>query len=67
MRLDFLNWFQKKHINYQGINQPLAEESQQILQQLSANILFPLEQKFGELSITYGFTSFALLNQCIRI
>ncbi|MGB5446605.1 MAG: hypothetical protein WBM99_14005 [Psychromonas sp.] len=62
MRLDSLNGFQQKDINYQSINQPLAEESQQALQQLSTNILFPLEDKFNELTITYGFTSFALLN-----
>jgi hypothetical protein len=61
MRLELLNWFQQKHINYQGINQPLAEESQQALQQLCTNILFPLEEKFHEITITYGFTSFELL------
>ncbi|MFT6349566.1 MAG: hypothetical protein ACJAYB_002597 [Psychromonas sp.] len=44
MRLDLLNWFQQKHINYQSINQPLAEESQQALQQLGTHILLPLEK-----------------------
>ncbi|ABM04241.1 hypothetical protein Ping_2520 [Psychromonas ingrahamii 37] len=39
----------------------MAEESQQALQQFSANILFPLEQKFHKINITYGFTSFELL------
>jgi hypothetical protein len=39
----------------------LAKESQQALQQLCTHILFPLEKKFGELTITYGFTSFAVL------
>jgi hypothetical protein len=46
MRLELLNWFQQKHINYQSINQPLAEESQQALQQLGTHILLPLEKKF---------------------
>jgi hypothetical protein len=61
MRLDLLNCFQQKHINYQSINQPLAEESQQALQQLGTHILLPLEKKIHEITITYGFTSFELL------
>jgi hypothetical protein len=44
MRLELLNYVQQKHINYQSINQPLAEESQQALQQLSTHILLPLEK-----------------------
>jgi hypothetical protein len=40
----------------------LAEESQQTLQQLCTHILLPLEEKFNEITATYGFTSFAVLN-----
>jgi len=57
-----LNWHQNKHPDYQGANMPLMDESQCALQALCSHLLDPIEKQFGEISITYGFTSFALLN-----
>ena len=62
MQKKLINWFQLTHKNYQGVNQPLIAESQQALQKLCDNILSPLQKQFGEITITYGFTSFQLLN-----
>lgn len=61
MNNKLINWFQQKHSDYQCENQPLSENSQLALQQLNDNILTPLQAHFGELTITYGFTSFELL------
>lgn len=56
-----INWHKQKHPNYTCSNQPLLDESQQACQQLCDNILTPLQKHFGEITITYGFTSFELL------
>ncbi|QIA65030.1 hypothetical protein GT360_15825 [Vibrio astriarenae] len=54
-------WYQKRHLSYSGENQP-SPESQTYLSQLDSDILTPIEQHFGPITITYGFTSNSLLN-----
>ncbi|MCP4325785.1 MAG: hypothetical protein GY787_28905 [Alteromonadales bacterium] len=56
-----LNWYQHKHTDYHGENHPIQGESQQALQQLCEQLLEPIEKQFGEIAVTYGFTSFELL------
>lgn len=63
MKLGLLiTWHQQKHTNYKGANQATDHESQQALQQLCRNLLEPVEKQFAKIIITYGFTSFDLLN-----
>ncbi len=59
---DLINWYQDVHTNYQGENHPLNKGSERLLTELSTQILNPIEKHFGELQITYGFTSHKLLN-----
>ncbi len=61
MHLDILNWFKQKHSAYHGDNQPAHKDSMIALQQLSKQLLAPIEHSFGTIIITYGFTSFKLL------
>jgi hypothetical protein len=60
MHLDSLNGLQQKHINYQYIN-PL---SRRITTGTAAALhsYSLLEEKFHEITVTYGFASFAVLN-----
>jgi len=61
-----LSWYQHQHTDYHGENHPIQSESQQALQQLYEQLLAPIEKQFGEISITYGFTSFELLKYIKR-
>lgn len=60
-----LNWHQAKH-QFDGDNTP-SVASAQMLQQLTREILLPLEQHFGEIRITYGFTGPALSRYIQRL
>ena len=51
-----LNWHHDKH-NIQIDNLPLQEESISSIVSLIQEILIPIENKFGSISITYGFVS----------
>lgn len=51
-----LNWYKSKHPDFLGENRP-SEQSLDYLNELCELILLPLEQQFGEVTITYGFTS----------
>lgn len=55
-----VNWHLRKHLgfNKQNVANTLSQEQ---LAQLQVNILKPLTQSLGEIEITYGFTSHALL------
>jgi hypothetical protein len=61
MRLDSLNGFQQKHLNSQSINHPLAENDNKHCNSLVLTFS-PRLKKINEITTTYGFTSFALLN-----
>ncbi|WP_413698564.1 hypothetical protein ACLKMH_13030 [Psychromonas sp. KJ10-10] len=62
MNNNLITWFKQKHTDYDGDNQPFTEQTQQALQQLNENIIAPLQAQFGEIKVTYGFTSFQLLS-----
>jgi len=56
------NWFQTKHTEFIGENTAQQSESIDALTALTRELLEPIEKQFGEINITYGFTSFELLN-----
>jgi len=56
-----INWHTLKHVLFQEDNTPINADSTVQLNRLISQLLNPLEKQFGELTITYGFTSFALL------
>ena len=54
--LQLLNWYKNRHpldIN----NTPQSAETIRSLEKLVAEVLIPVENQFGSLQITYGFTS----------
>ncbi|MGF1742033.1 hypothetical protein L4C34_13305 [Vibrio profundum] len=55
-----LNWHLDAHPQYRQKNQPCSASITQ-LEGLALNILQPIEQQIGEVSITYGFTDHALM------
>lgn len=59
-----LNWYQKKH-NVLIDNSPKEMESVNSLLMLIEYILLPIEKKFGDIDITYGFVS-SELNRYIQ-
>ena len=62
MKLEqLINWHKQKHTSFQEDNSPLLADSINQLEQLVCKILTPIEKQFGKITITYGFTSFALL------
>ncbi|MDA7747397.1 hypothetical protein N8878_08745 [Psychromonas sp.] len=54
-------WYERKHTTYVGENTPIKNESIDALNDLMQHLLEPIQNKFGEVTITYGFTSFELL------
>lgn len=58
-----INWHQKKHPNV--VNMP-NKESLEALTKLCDEILLPIENAFGEVKITYGFTSYELMKKIQR-
>lgn len=50
-----IDWHKTKH-NFSGTNTP-SSSSELALAELTNNILLPLSEKFGAITITYGFTS----------
>ena len=55
------NWYEDKHTTYVDKNTPIKNESIDALNNLMQYLLNPIQNKFGEITITYGFTSFELL------
>lgn len=51
-----LYWYKGRH-SIPSSNQPLMHASVKALEQLTYNILMPLQRRFGDVDITYGFTS----------
>ncbi|GAD80233.1 hypothetical protein [Vibrio ezurae] len=58
--LPLINWHKLKHPQFSGNNTP-NENSTQYLQQLTSDIIVPLQKQFGTLHISYGFNSAELL------
>jgi len=60
-----INWYQIRHPEWklEGHNTPLQQQSIDGLKQLQHDIVSPLEQAFGDIHITYGFTSAELLRR----
>lgn len=50
-----INWHLLKH-NFSGSNIP-STGSEKLLRKLTTEILMPIRQQFGDLTISYGFTS----------
>jgi hypothetical protein len=54
-----LHWYKDVHsVNFENL--PVEKETKAALVLLLSEVLLPLQRKFGEPSITYGFTSSAL-------
>lgn len=60
-----LHWYQQKHPNYAGSNMANAQ-SLLYLEQLAEQLLLPVQNQFGPISISYGFTSSPLLRYLIK-
>ncbi|WP_244812551.1 hypothetical protein [Vibrio sp. B1FLJ16] len=65
LEISLLNWHRKRHPNFSGENLANAKSTQQ-LQYLTENILLPLQEKFGSVQITYGFTGHSLLRYILK-
>lgn len=61
MNNKLMNWHQTKHTEFTGENIAQQNESNDALNALTKELLEPIEKQFGEIKITYGFTSFELL------
>lgn len=61
MQDKLIHWHKSKHPLYKGENLPINQQSTQALNALTEQILNPLERVFGEVIITYGFTTLLLL------
>jgi len=59
-----INWHRHR---YPNINNTPNETSIIAINDLCSNILLPLENEFGEVSITYGFTSHTLLKEIQKL
>ncbi|OEF64085.1 hypothetical protein A1OW_02855 [Enterovibrio norvegicus] len=68
MRQELIDWHRTQHpvIPSEISNRPLQEESTSALIALSDDILTPLENQFGSITITYGFTSNILKNYLLK-
>ena len=55
------HWYKNKHIHYDGDNFAIENKTEQALIDLNKKLLTPIEEAFGKIIITYGFTSFDLL------
>ncbi|WP_321463409.1 hypothetical protein [uncultured Vibrio sp.] len=66
-RLNFLlhNWYTKRHPSFEGNNLSNSLSTTH-LKYLTENILIPLDEQFGSVQITYGFTSHSLLLHILK-
>ena len=60
-----VNWYKCKHPEYLGSN-VTNELSASELQSLMVHILQPIEQEFGKITVTYGYTSHPLLRWILK-
>ena len=63
-----INWYRHRHPEWQLIknNTPETEDSLMWLKQLEDKILTPLANGFGNIVITYGFTSHELIRKVLK-
>jgi hypothetical protein len=59
-----INWHQHR---YPNIDNTPNETSINAISDLCSNILLPIQNKFGEVSVTYGFTSHTLLKEIKKL
>jgi hypothetical protein len=59
-----INWYQHRYPNFD--NNP-NQQSLNAINDLCLNLLLPIQNQFGEISITYGFTSQNLLKQIKKL
>lgn len=59
-----INWHQHR---YPEIDNPFNDKSLCAINDLCLNILLPIEKRFGEIFITYGFTSYNLLKEIKKL
>jgi len=59
-----INWHQHR---YPNIDNTPNETSIIAIKDLCSNILLPIENEFGEVSVTYGFTSHTLLKEIQKL
>ncbi len=59
-----INWHQHR---YSNINNFPDEQSISAISDLCSNILLPIQNKFGEVFVTYGFTSHTLLKEIKKL
>ncbi len=57
-----IEWHKQRHPEFEGDNTPTQTESTQCLIELSTKIIDVLEDKFGPVQVTYGFTNQKLLS-----
>ncbi|MGF1768612.1 hypothetical protein L4D06_14685 [Enterovibrio makurazakiensis] len=68
MRRQLIDWYRVRHPEIPATlsNTPLREESTQALAALNSDILTPIENQFGSITITFGFTSNTLKNYLLK-
>ncbi|MHC6527714.1 hypothetical protein [Vibrio proteolyticus] len=62
---NLLDWHTKSHTIYSRGNEVNPQSLRQ-LHHLSSSILAPLKKRFGEIRITYGFTSYELIRFILK-
>lgn len=65
LEISLLKLQRKRHPNFSGKNLANAKSTQQ-LQDLTENMLLPLQEKLGSVQITYGFTRHSLLRYILK-
>ncbi len=60
LSFSLINWHIDRHPNFDGENLANSKSTKQ-LQNLTDSILVPLQERFGSVQITYGFTGHSLL------
>lgn len=63
-----ISWYTRRHPDWQLEKNNAAESADSLfwLKQLDKNILTPLSHEFGDITITYGFTSHELIKKILK-
>ncbi|MBC7005041.1 hypothetical protein BIZ37_20975 [Photobacterium sp. BZF1] len=63
-----INWYSHRHPGWQlkTSNRPASEDSLTWLKQLESKLLAPIAKEFGNITITYGFTSHELIRKVLK-
>ncbi|MGF1694778.1 hypothetical protein L4C54_03770 [Vibrio lamellibrachiae] len=65
MKGKVVDWYQFRHPSYSGTN-AVNVHSEIELQSLATRVLQPVAQFFGEIQVTYGYTSHSLLTWILK-